>query len=140
MHGETGIRMHSYLEKRSLQNTYITPLIDILFILIIFFVLTSSYSRYRTISVVPPTEETRKEDTLDPDPLIVQVTKNGRISLDGQETSLSQLSLLKVHKDQSITLAVDLDCRFELFAKVFDVLCARSSRVNIIYKQKEKGK
>lgn len=67
------------------------PLIDVIFLLLIFFLLTTSFVKNRTIEVRLPGSKGQSEK-LDPDALVVVLTRDGRILHAGNEVSLAELS------------------------------------------------
>lgn len=68
----------------------LTPLIDVVFLLLIFFMLTSSFLDIRTLSVSAPalgTTTTSKGATLR-----VGIAADGRLDLDGRPLSLAEIT------------------------------------------------
>ena len=81
----------------------ITPLIDVLFLLIIFFMLTGTFKRVGELELqlpgsstsVPPTSEQRAHE------VELLVTESGRLSIDGSALELPELKrrLLEILRD-----------------------------------------
>lgn len=73
----------------------LTPLIDVVFILLLFFMLSSQFSRHQTVELaVLPNAVTLVQSQLPP-PLQIQLSSNGAISVDG--TPLPSVDSLLVH-------------------------------------------
>jgi biopolymer transport protein ExbD len=70
----------------------LTPMIDIVFLLIIFFMVGTKFTELeRKLSVQPPLVANAAPLTVGPQKKIVDVFRDGRIALDRQEVSLSEL-------------------------------------------------
>jgi len=79
----------------------ITPLIDIVFLLLIFFMLTSRFVAMEGITVDLP--ETRKAHNLPSQEVItLVVTRDGRVIYEGMKMSLDELRGLLLRKDRWI--------------------------------------
>ena len=76
--------------RRNVVLMNVTPLIDVVFILLVFFMLTTNFARFRLIGVDAP-EET--EIVQDPAAAIVILLKqDGTFQYDGNPTELSQIA------------------------------------------------
>ena len=67
----------------------LTPLIDVVFILLVFFMLASTFTEWRAMELAVPAEGT-EPDPDQPAPLVVQVAADG-LQLDGEPLSLDAL-------------------------------------------------
>jgi biopolymer transport protein ExbD len=67
----------------------LTPLIDVVFILLLFFMLASNFSQWRTIDVMTPVSGGIQNDS-EP-PLLIQIESAGNIRLDGTPLTLDGL-------------------------------------------------
>ena len=67
------------VRRRSLIS--LTPLIDVVFILLLFFMLASSFSQWRTIDVLTPAAGSARN--ADEQPLLIRIDSAGEIYLDG---------------------------------------------------------
>ncbi len=76
--GGLGIRR----ERRGTPGLNITPLIDVVFILLVFFMLATNFSRYRLIRVDTP-EETKVVETAE-GAIVIGLLENGDFSFDGE--------------------------------------------------------
>lgn len=68
----------------------LTPLIDVVFILLLFFMLASNFSQWRSIDVMTPATGNTARD--DEKPLLIRIEHNGSISLDGTPLALESLN------------------------------------------------
>lgn len=97
----------------------ITPLIDVLFMLIIFFVLTASFVQGR-IEVDLPAGGAGYEYA---EAVTLSVGKSGRISWNGEEIQRADLArLARGAKGQEITVAGDRDAAYGDVAAVLEIL------------------
>jgi biopolymer transport protein ExbD len=74
---------------RRRQLISLTPLIDVVFILLIFFMLASSFLDWRTIPLATPSTNSRV--TSDLTPLQVRIHLDGRLVFEGEALELGQL-------------------------------------------------
>ena len=69
----------------------VAPLIDIVFLLLIFFMLTSEFTDFKTIDMISPNQSNtniQKNDL----PIIINLSENGLIEIDKIEIKLEDLS------------------------------------------------
>ena len=67
----------------------LTPLIDVVFILLVFFMLASTFTEWRAMELAVPAEATEPHPD-QPEPLVVKVAADG-LQLDGDPLSLGAL-------------------------------------------------
>lgn len=83
------------IEREDQTTINLTPMIDIVFLLIIFFMVSTKFSELneseRDIAVNVPTVTQAKAITAAPDKRIINVFENGSITLDQQPVTLEQL-------------------------------------------------
>jgi biopolymer transport protein ExbD len=83
----------------------IAPLIDVVFLLLIFFMLTSSFIQRSAIDLSIPSNKTQAAPS--GDPLVVDIGLSGRLALNGLEISLPQLTTeLSARADGNLTRTV----------------------------------
>lgn len=68
----------------------VTPLIDVVFILLVFFMLTTNFARFRLIGVETPQEREVTQDTAAA--IVILVEADGSFSYDGDPASLEEIS------------------------------------------------
>lgn len=103
----------------------ITSLVDVLFILIIFFSVSSTFLEQPGIELDLPQAKTAEGHTIQK--IIIYVDKDKNIFLNEQIVSLNNLAsevaeLAKLQKDKGITLKADEDVPHGLIIKIMDLL------------------
>ena len=112
-------RIHSHLD--------IAPLIDIVFLLLVFFMLTSTFLVPEAIELELP--ESKTASATDITPVIVLLDKTGQLVLNGENIALEQLQqaikpLLAENADTAITLKSDARTEVQTLLKVMDEIRA----------------
>jgi biopolymer transport protein ExbD len=101
-------------------------MLDVIFLLLCFFVTASVYSQWESeISIQLPTAETSDEPNRLPGEVIVNVTDNGFVRLNGMNVELLDLEtrlskLAKIYPDQSVIIRADRVTKYEHLVKVID--------------------
>jgi len=125
-------RIHSHLD--------IAPLIDIVFLLLVFFMLTSTFIVPEAIELELP--ESNSANVTDIRPIIVSMDKKAQLSLNGERIELKQLRiaielLLKETPTSAITLKTDAHTEVQQLLKVMDeIRLAGGSNVALATTQK----
>lgn len=70
-----------------------TPMIDIVFLLIIFFMVAAQFAREANVELNLPTEQGEQEADRDPSKLILNILPNGDILLDNTSLPVSLIEL-----------------------------------------------
>jgi len=77
-------------KRRQVALMNVTPLIDVVFILLVFFMLTTNFARFRLIGVDAPQET---EVTTDPAAaIVILVKKDGTFAYDTEPASLDEIA------------------------------------------------
>ena len=105
----------------------LTPLIDVVFLLLIFFMLTSSFLDIRALSVNAPalgTTTTAKGETLR-----VGIAADGRLDLDGQTLSLAEIEArvrarVARRPEQRVQLVPEISVPLQTIVAIIDRLAA----------------
>ena len=113
-----GLRRSNYIPN-------LTPLIDIVFLLLIFFMLTSHFVRDESIAIELPEAESGKEID-DDDVLTLVINNQGETLLQGKIIALdkleTQLRLLLQNRDKkSVTLRGDRNTNLEQTVALLDI-------------------
>ncbi|MDY6968446.1 MAG: biopolymer transporter ExbD [Spirochaetota bacterium] len=126
------------LRKRDKEDTdeiNISPLIDMVFILLIFFVVTTSFSRETGVEVNKPKASTAR--TLSQENILIAVTSEGTIHILEKQVDLNQLSmivkrLINENPERQAVVLVDRNAKSGDVVDVIDVcnLCS-VKKVNI---------
>ena len=77
-------------KKKSIEIN-VAPLIDIVFLLLIFFMLTSEFTDFKTIDMISPNQSSTNIQNNDL-PIIINLSENGLIEIDKIEIKLEDLS------------------------------------------------
>jgi len=112
-------------KKREGVQLDMTPLIDMMFLLIIFFLLATSFQTYKNISVRLPSAETGENPSNQA--IIITILEDGTIMIDKQIVSLSELNsyIITNHLNStstSIYINADKMVSYEMIIKVLDLL------------------
>lgn len=125
-------RIHSHLD--------IAPLIDIVFLLLVFFMLTSTFLVPEAIELELP--ESSSASVTDMTPIIVSLNQTGQLTLNGERIELDQLRmalepLLKQDATSAITLKSDARTEVQQLLNVMDeIRAAGGSNVALATTQK----
>ena len=116
-------RIHAHLD--------ITPLIDIVFLLLVFFMLTSTFLVPEAIELELP--ESSSASVTDTSPITVSLDQTGQLTLNGERIALDQLRtaiepLLKQDAESAITLKTDARTEVQPLLKVMDEIRAAGGR------------
>lgn len=117
--------------KKSLQLN-VTSLIDVMFILLLFFIVTSTFKdpNDAALDIVLPKSNSTAE-AKESSEKVLFIDKNGTVSFLGQKVKLSELNdrfpeMYKGNEDKTILLKGDEEVSYQMFISVFDVLKANN--------------
>lgn len=106
----------------------LTPLIDVVFLLLIFFLVTSEFEEEeQRLDIVLPSATSAVPMTSKPREVVVDIDAEGEIYLRGQPTSLDELGrLLRIAvnnnpTNQSVVIRADRETSFQPVVSVMDV-------------------
>jgi biopolymer transport protein ExbD len=110
----------------------LTPLIDVVFILLVFFMLVSSFADWRTITVAPPLAAGDRRQGL-AGAVLVEVQGAGRIRLSGEGLALAQIAarlrpMLLDAPDRRFVIKTDERVPLQDLVDVLDQLAAAGAR------------
>lgn len=121
--------MKFYTKKRRQVVPVILPLIDILAILLIFFIVTTTFKKAVPQLQINLPESTSAVEAPAPksEPLVLQVRDETEIFLDGQPVTLEGLAgilgdAVRENPDRAIALQADKEASFGLVVRILDVL------------------
>ena len=108
-------RVHSHLD--------IAPLIDIVFLLLVFFMLTSTFIVQEAVELELP--ESSSSSNIDITPIIISLNKLGQIAINGEVIELNRLqpllkARLKETENSAITLKSDAKIEVQQLLNVMD--------------------
>ncbi|MBP5319926.1 MAG: biopolymer transporter ExbD [Kiritimatiellae bacterium] len=112
--------------KGALPTFQMTAMMDIVFLLLCFFVTTSVFSQWENeVSITLPTAQSGKVPDRLPGEIIINIEKDGRISVNQQEMTLDALKkrlvrLAAYFPGQPVVLRADKATSYENLMKVID--------------------
>jgi biopolymer transport protein ExbD len=110
------------LQHDEMPTLNLTSMIDVLFLLIIFFMVATKFDEMeRNIAVAVPQVAAAGEDVPPPQPLIVAVTSDGRLNLDGKAVTETELTTRLAAArtpltEPSVVIHGDAKCPFQYVA------------------------
>lgn len=122
----------------ALPGFQITPMLDVVFLLLCFFVATSVYSQWENeISIQLPTASTGETPDRLPGEIIVNVAADGAIRVNGRDLTPDELcerlrAVASAFPGQPIVLRADKAARYEHVMRVMDE-CRKSDVWNISF-------
>ena len=103
----------------------ITPMLDIVFIMLIFFIVTTSFVKEKGLEVSRPSNSPPKEIKKNKGPIVVKIDANGNIMLQGRmlerKAVEANLEREKAEKpDSPLIIAAHPDAQTEILVTVLD--------------------
>ncbi|MEG0426214.1 MAG: biopolymer transporter ExbD [Cetobacterium sp.] len=110
-------------KRRSLATPDLTPLIDVVFLLLIFFMLVTTFDKYSGFNLELPKGSISSETTKDNYELIID-KENKYFLVKGKEKNQVLLEELpnKIQSIKEITITADKDLKYEVIVKTISVL------------------
>ncbi|MEQ8290168.1 MAG: biopolymer transporter ExbD [Gammaproteobacteria bacterium] len=110
-------------QETTAESINLTPLIDMVFILLIFFLVTASFTKESGIEVDRPTAQTAVRE--EQGSMIIGVTKKGEIWIDNQQVELRSVRAHVEHQqaqnpEGTIIILADKDARTGTTVEVLD--------------------
>jgi biopolymer transport protein ExbD len=116
----------------------LAPMIDIVFLLLIFFIVTWSYARFETeLDISVPAAADGKNPERSIGEIVVNVHNDGRIVVEGRTISEDELlstltDVAKAYKDQAVILRGDKSTAFDHIVSVLNV-CQKAGIWNVAF-------
>ena len=115
--------MKRLVKKRELLTMDLTPLIDVVFILLIFFIVASEFKKNETILNLSLPNSATKEKVVQKKALMIELSKD-KLAYKASELNFDELkdklSILK--KDRSLTVKIDKEVKYERITKLLEIL------------------
>ena len=126
----------------------LTPLVDVIFLMLIFFIITSDILPLKSLNIENPTLDrdsapltTQLLVVVDAQNVIYAGSKKDIVDLNSLKSHLLNdiEQLKKQHKGVEPTVVISLDRRVEygFFLRVFSIVQECSTRIRLVYKQDE---
>ncbi len=103
-----------------------TSMLDVIFLLLCFFVTVSVFSQWESeISIKLPTAATSEEPDRLPGEIIVNLAKDGKVTVNGKLLTLEELKtrlarISKFYPGQPVIIRADKEVRYETLVGVID--------------------
>ena len=119
----------------------LAPLVDVLFLLVIFFAVTSHYAKNEQvldISVPAADEKEKKEEEIrNVGEIVINIKSAGEIIVNGQTLTEDELlvklkNITSIYKDQAVILRGDQVANFQYIINVLNV-CQKAGIYNIAF-------
>lgn len=114
------------MKRREKLNTDLTPLIDVIFILLIFFIVTSVFKKEELALILDLPSSNAKESQHEQKDVTIELSEE-KLAYKGKEVNINDLNLaLKAIRDKNkpIILRIDKNVKYERVVKVLDLLQA----------------
>ncbi len=134
--------------KRIKQETVgfqLVPIIDVLSVLLIFFVTTYSFARYETeMDITVPTAKSSSESRRLPGEIIINVKKDSKVVLNRREITIPELqtilkSIARNFPDQPVILRADEETPYKAVISVLDA-CRQADVWNVSFATRSEEK
>ena len=109
-----------------------TPMVDVTFLLLIFFMVTAAFSLQMSLEIPPPdpdeaAEMQQQEEINTDDSIIIQISKDNTLWVDDREAPSEQDLLIKLrealqgdHRPSTLIVMADRECRHEVVVQALD--------------------
>ncbi|MGA1931779.1 ExbD/TolR family protein [Arcobacter sp. YIC-464] len=132
--------MRRLVKKRELISMDLTPLIDVVFLLLIFFIVASEFKKNETVlnlslpSSQSSTQMVKKEE------IVIEISKDS-LAYNTKEIDFQELeeSLKQVDKKRALIVRIDKEVKYERVVKLLDLL-NKLSLSNLLLVTKEDKK
>lgn len=131
----------NFRKQHSIEPTpmQLAPLVDVLFLLVIFFAVTSQYAKNEQVMdiSVPAADEGKNKDSRNVGEIIINIKTEGEIVVNGQELSEEELllklkNIVVIYKDQAVILRGDEVADYKHVIRVLNT-CQKAGIWNIAF-------
>lgn len=132
------VAMELIRTRKSRLSMDLAPLIDVVFQLLVFFMLTSSFANPAMKLVLP---QASAAGQMEQENIVISIDRDGQIFLNDRKMALESLrpelqKLLAAREDQSVHVKGDQQMPYKFFIQVMDLAKqAGATQVNIVYQQ-----
>ncbi len=117
----------------------LAPLVDVLFLLVIFFAVTFQYAKEEQVMdvSVPAADEGKEKESRNVGEIIINIKKEGEIIVNGQPFNTDELlvklkNIVALYKDQAVILRGDETTNYQHVIRVLDT-CQKAGIWNIAF-------
>jgi biopolymer transport protein ExbD len=131
----------NFRKQHSIEPTpmQLAPLVDVLFLLVIFFAVTFQYAKEEQVMdvSVPAADEGKEKESRNVGEIIINIKKEGEIIVNGQKLTADELlvklqNIVKLYKDQAVILRGDEIVDYQHVIRVLDT-CQKAGIWNIAF-------
>lgn len=132
------VAMELIRTRKSRLSMDLAPLIDVVFQLLVFFMLTSSFANPAMKLVLP---QASAAGQMEQENIVITIDRDGQVFLNDRKMVLESLrlelqKLLAAREDQSVHVKGDQQMPYKFFIQVMDLAKqAGATQVNIVYQQ-----
>ncbi len=118
----------------------LTPLIDVVFLLLIFFIVASEFKKNETILNLSLPASQSSSQIVKKEEVVIEITKE-KLAYNSKETDFLQLeeSLKDIDKKRALIVRIDKEVKYERVVKLLDLL-NKLSLSNLLLVTKEDKK
>lgn len=112
------------MKRREALGLDLTPVIDVIFILLIFFIVTSVFKKEELALILDLPTSNAKEMKIDDEQIFIELSKN-KLAIKGIEVSFASLEdNLKAikNKEKAVVVRIDKKVEYERVVKILDLL------------------
>jgi len=124
-------------KKRELLAMDLTPLIDVVFLLLIFFIVASEFKKNETILNLSLPNSASLEKVVEKKDVLIEISKD-EIAYKAKKIDFEKLKeeLEVLKKDAALTIKIDKKVKYERVVKLLDILNSLSlSNIQLITKE-----
>jgi biopolymer transport protein ExbD len=110
-------------QEETSENINITPLIDVVFLLLLFFILTTTFTSLPGFKInLPKSQSASQEKTNN---INIFISEEGQISFDSKQINIKDLELIlkekaKIGTDQMVIISADQNSKHGLIVNIMD--------------------
>lgn len=115
--------MRRLVKKRELISMDLTPLIDVVFLLLIFFIVASEFKKNETILNLTLPESSSNKVITKKEDILIELSST-KLAFKAKEISFIELKddLSQINKKSPIIVKIDKDVKYEKIVKLLDLL------------------
>ena len=130
--------MKRLVKKRELISMDLTPLIDVVFLLLIFFIVASEFKKNETILNLTLPNSASKHKVVEKKEVMIEISED-ELAYNNQKLTFDELKvkLEEIKKDAPLTVKIDKEVKYKRVIKLLDTLNALNLN-NLLLVTKEK--
>ena len=118
--------MNLFLKQNKSSEINVAPLIDVVFLLLIFFMLASEFTDFKTIDMTSPSETNTNIEN-ENKPIIVNLSPEGKIKVNNKIADLNNLNItlkniLKDDNAKKIIISTPENTKVNILVKTIDII------------------